>query len=253
VRLARRASLLLALAAAGCTGPREPSSAPPESDPAPNATAVPPVDVASINQPFRNLTDVQSWVGKFERESREIYAKRLAIIDAIGLKPGDRVVDVGAGTGLFEPYFSLLVGPAGRVQAIDIAPLFVEHIRRRALADSLPNVEASRCPDDGTGLPPRSADVAFVCDVYHHFEHPERNLASIRETLVPGGRLVLVDFEKEPGQASDFVMHHVRAPKATVLAEVRAAGFELEREEKLLKENYFLVFRAPGGNRNRTN
>jgi len=163
----------------------------------------------------------------------------------VNLKAGERVVDVGAGTGLFEPYFSLLVGPAGRVFAIDIAPLFVEHIRRRALAESLPNVEASVCPDTATGLPPACADVAFICDVYHHFEHPEQNLASIRATLKPGGRLVLVDFEKESGKASDFVMHHVRAPKATVIAEFRSAGFTLEREEKVLAENYFLVFKAP--------
>jgi predicted methyltransferase len=39
-------------------------------------------------------------------------------------------------------------------------------------------------------------------------------------------------------------MHHVRAPKATVRAEIEAAGFAFEREEKILAENYFLVFRT---------
>ncbi len=218
-------------------------SVPKTTPTAPTASAV---DVAEINRPFRELKDVQSWVARFERESREIYAKRVEIADALGLKPGTRVADVGAGTGLFEPYFSLLVGPAGRVFAVDIAPLFVEHLRRRALAEALPNVEAARCPDTATGLPARSVDVVFVCDVYHHFEHPELNLASIRETLTDGGRFVIVDFEKEPGQASDFVMKHVRAPKAAVRAEIEAAGFELEREEKILKENYLLVFRKKG-------
>ena len=74
---------------------------------------------------------------------------------------------------------------------------------------------------------------------------PARNLASIRAALASSGRLVIVDFEKEPGRSSDFVMHHVRAPKATVRAEIEQAGFTFEREEKLLAENFFLVFRKP--------
>jgi predicted methyltransferase len=228
-------SALLLLGA--CAAPRGDTAAPSATPKSPDA-----VDVAAINQPFREVKEVESWVGKFERESREIFVKRLEIVDAIGLEPGMNVADVGAGTGLFEPLLSLLVGPAGRVRAVDIAPLFVEHLRQRALADALGNVEASLCTETATGLPPASADVVFLCDVYHHFVQPARNLESIRATLKPGGRLVIVDFEKEPGRSSDFVLHHVRASKATVRAEVEAAGFALEREEKILAENYFLVF-----------
>jgi ubiquinone/menaquinone biosynthesis C-methylase UbiE len=232
-RLRPLASLALLLAA--CTTKDAAVATPPAAAPA--------VDVAKINQPFRELADVPSWTAKFERESREVYAKRLEIAEAVRLEPGMHVADLGAGTGLFEPILSLLVGPAGRIYAVDIALLFVEHVRRRAIAESLPNVVSLPCTDDATGLADGSVDLVFACDVYHHFEHPQRNLASIRRTLKPRGRLVVVDFEKEPGKASEFVMGHVRAGKATVLAEIAAAGFELEREERFLEENYFLVFR----------
>jgi predicted methyltransferase len=257
----RAIDLAAALLLGACRSPGdaaqvEARAAPPAAAPAsadlaadvatPPATAAPsPVDVAAINRPFRELKEVPSWVARFERESREIFAKRVAIADAIGLEPGMHVADVGAGTGLFEPYLSLLVGPAGRVHATELAPLFLEHIRRRALFESLPNVETVQSTDTDTGLAPASIDVAFVCDVYHHFEQPARSLASIRAALKPGGRLVVVDFEKEPGKSSDFVLGHVRADKATVRGEIEAAGFTLEREVPLLRENFFLVFRRP--------
>jgi SAM-dependent methyltransferase len=206
------------------------------------------VDVAKINEPFRHVTDVQSWVEKFERDHREICARRVAIAEAVGLLPGMRIADLGAGTGLFEPLFSTLVGPGGRVFALDISPEFVDHVRRRAMLESLTNVVAQRCPDDATGLPAASVDVVFLCDVYHHFEHPGKNLASIRASLADDGRLVLVDFDKVEGKSSDFVMHHVRATREEVEQEVAAAGFALERAEPdLMKENYLLVFRKRRG------
>jgi ubiquinone/menaquinone biosynthesis C-methylase UbiE len=264
-RFAARGAALLAfilcvswLSACGAPETPSPRSSPPKSaattspSAAPNtngqaAPAPPPasgaVDVAKINEPFRHVTDVNSWVEKFEQDHREICAQRVAIAEAVGLKPGMKVADVGAGTGLFEPLFSTLVGPGGKVYALDISPEFVDHIKRRALVEALQNVDARRCPDDSTGLPAASVDVVFVCDVYHHFEHPEKNLASIRSTLAEGGRLVLVDFDKVEGKSSDFVLHHVRAGKSAVIEELASAGFQLDHEVALMKENYLLVFR----------
>ena len=136
----------------------------------------------------------------------------------------------------------------GARKSVQISPEFVEHLRQRAFLEALTNVDVVKCPDDATGLPPASVDVVFVCDVYHHFEHPERNLASIHATLKPGGRFVVVDFDKIEGKSSDFVLHHVRATKDEVVKEVTAAGFTLERAApELMKENYLLVFRKKGG------
>jgi len=210
------------------------------------ATSAPPViDVAAINKPYRELKvqEVDSWVDRFERESREIYAARNGIADAVGLKPGDRVADVGCGTGLFEPLFSLAVGPAGRVVAVDIAPLFLDHVRQRAREEALWNVTTLLGDERSTNLPPASCDVVFLCDTYHHFVQPQETLASIRAALVPGGRLVVVDFRKVAGVSSEFVMGHVRADEATVRGEIEAAGFVQARREEFLKENWFLEFR----------
>src|SRR5689334_10876271 len=82
-----------------------------------------------INKPFED-PDVKEFVGKFETESREIYARRKDILEKCKLKEGMSVADVGAGTGLFTRLFAEAVGKEGRVYAVDIAPKFVEHAEK---------------------------------------------------------------------------------------------------------------------------
>ncbi len=187
---------------------------------------------------------VDEWTQKFENESREIFHQREKIIAAVGLKPGMKVADIGAGTGLFTVPFALAVGESGKVYAVEIAKNFLTHIRDRAVQAGVKNVETVLCTERSVELPESSVDLAFICDVYHHFEFPQASLASLRKALKPGGELVLIDFKRISGESSDFVMGHVRAGQEIFEAEIAAAGFEKAGEVKdVLKENYFLRFR----------
>lgn len=182
----------------------------------------------------------------FEGESREVAVHRDAIVAALGIERGDVVADIGAGTGLFLAPFNAAVGPRGKVFAVDIAPRFVEHMRERAGREGLAQVEAVLCTEKSVELPPRSTDLAFVCDTYHHFEYPRNTLASLFSALRPGGELVVLDFERIPGVSREWILGHVRADKATFRAEIEAAGFEFVEELELpLVENYVLRFRRP--------
>ena len=67
-------------------------------------------------------------------------------------------------------------------------------------------------------------------------------LQSIRRTLRPGGVMIVIDFEKIPGESSEWAMRHVRADKQTVIREIEGAGFQLQNQEDFLKVNYFLRF-----------
>jgi FkbM family methyltransferase len=194
-----------------------------------------------INKPFES-PDVQEFVGKFEVESREVYARRHQIVEACQLKEGIAVADVGAGTGLFTRLFARAVGPEGRVYAVDIAPRFVEHVRQTCREAGLKNVEGVVCTPASVKLPANSVDLVFVCDTYHHFEFPQKTLASIHQALRPGGRLVLVDFQRIEGKSSEWVLGHVRAGQEVFVREVVDAGFKVAGEEKFLKENYLVRF-----------
>lgn len=198
-----------------------------------------------INAPFQDPElDVQVWVDRWESESREIYASRSAIVEALDLRAGMRIADVGAGTGLFLQPFSEAVGAQGRVFAIDIAPAFVRHIEERARRLGLKNVETILSTPVSAGLPVAGVDVVFVCDTYHHFDDPQAMLRSIHQALRRGGRLVVVDFERIPGRSRDWVINHVRAGKEVFRGEIEQAGFIFRDEVGIdgFRENYLLRF-----------
>lgn len=208
----------------------------------PQETSVKP----GINDSFLDPDlSVQEYVGRFEGESREVFANRKALADAIGLEPGQAIVDVGAGTGPFMELFANAVGPEGTVYAVDIAPNFVTHLARRAKKGGHTQVIAQQCGENSVGLPADSVDAAFICDVYHHFEFPRSTMASLHSALREDGQVVIVDFERIPGVSREWTLNHVRAGKQEVITELDRFGFDLVEEIKLdrLEENYVLRFR----------
>jgi ubiquinone/menaquinone biosynthesis C-methylase UbiE len=236
---------LLLASLVGCAG-----NQPAEQQAAPVAAAPAASDEASvkpgINDNFLDPElDVDKFVDRFEGESREVFANRAAIVDSIGVKPGADVADVGAGTGAFTGLFAEAVGFEGTVYALDIAPNFVEHLEQRAMAEGHLNVVAQKCSERSVDLPANSIDLAFICDVYHHFEFPRSTMTSLHDALRTGGEVVIVDFERIPGVSSDWVLGHVRAGKSVVFAELDSYGFELVEELALdgLEENWVARFR----------
>lgn len=198
-----------------------------------------------INQAFLDpALDLQRWTANFEGESREIFAQRRAITEALQLKPGMAVADIGAGTGVFLEPFAQAIGPQGKLYAIDIAPKFIDHLHHRATTSGLTQVSAILGQEQRVPLPESTIDLAFVCDTYHHFEYPQAMLASIHRALRPGGTLVVIDFERIPEQSRPWVLEHLRGDKATFTKEIVAAGFRLAEEVTIpgFKENYFLRF-----------
>lgn len=194
-----------------------------------------------INDPFKD-PDLKGFLKKFEIESREIYAKRKDIVKALGLKPGMDVADVGAGTGLFTRLFAKEVGPKGKVYAVDIAEGFLKHIQSTCKAEKIENVVTIQCDQFSSKLAPNSVDLVFICDTYHHFEHPQRTLRSIHQALRPGGKLVLIDFHRIPGKSSEWTLGHVRAGQEVFVGEVVESGFRPVDELKLMEDNYFVRF-----------
>jgi predicted methyltransferase len=194
-----------------------------------------------INDHYRD-PDYAHWVRVFESPGREIYARRHAIVAALGLRPGQRVADIGSGTGVLSLPMAREVGPEGRVYMADISENFVTNALARARAAGLKNVEGVVNEPRSSGLAPGSVELVLVCDTYHHFEYPRSMLASLHQALSAGGELVIIDFRRQPGLSSPWVMDHVRAGREQVIAEVEAAGFRLLEAPELLRLNYFLRF-----------
>jgi len=199
-----------------------------------------------INRSFKDPdVKVDAWADRFTGESREVYAERLNVLAALELKSGDRIVDLGAGTGLYVKLFAETVGETGKVYANDISQPFLDFIEKNAASDGLTNVETVLGADKSTGLPDASADLVFHSDVYHHFEYPQTMVRDIARTLVPDGEMFVLDFERIEGVTPQRLLSHVRASKEVVIKEIESSGFALVEEIELsgLKENYLLRFR----------
>jgi len=193
-----------------------------------------------INKQY-DKADLKASIQRFEGSGRDVVKKKDEILAACGLKPGMNVADIGAGTGFFTRLMAPKVASGGKVFAVDISKTFIEHIEKTCREQKIPNVTGIVCPADSTNLPPESIDLAFICDVYHHLEFPEKTLASIRQALRPGGRLVVVEFHKA-GRMKD----HVRGDKETFTQEIVAAGFNLVESRPLSETQYMLQFERAG-------
>ena len=189
--------------------------------------------------------DFEHWREIFESPRREVFYHREEIVRETDAQPGMVLADIGAGTGLFTLLFSREVGAKGRVIAVDIAPEFIENILRRAEQKGVGNIEGVVNSERDVGLAEATIDRAFICDTYHHFEFPQDTLASIRRALKPDGELVVVDFRKEPGVSSAWVMGHVRTDTRQVIGEIEAAGFRLTEQLDFMRGQYFLRFVKP--------
>ena len=176
--------------------------------------------------------------------SRELYAARENVVEAVGLKQGDRLADIGSGTGLYSLLFSEKVGEGGVVYAVDIEPLFLKLINQRVADLDVHNVVSVLSREDDVTLPPASVDAVFIADTYHYFSEPLRVLDSIRSALAPSGRLIILDYG-DAAIAADPASHsHIRFGKAELIAEVESAGFQLAAEPSVdgLDEIFMLVF-----------
>lgn len=194
-----------------------------------------------INKPYEK-PNAEQFVKNFEAENREVFAHRKEIVGACKIKPGMVVADIGAGTGLFTRLFAAEVGNKGQVYAVDISKNFIEHIEKTCREAGLKNVKTVLCKADSCELPPDSVDLVFLCDTYHHFEFPQKTLASIHRALRKGGRLVVVDYRRVEGKTVDWLMKHIRAGQEVFTQEIEEAGFMLVEENTSFKENYVLVF-----------
>lgn len=176
--------------------------------------------------------------------SRELYAARDAVLAAAKIAPGDRIGDIGAGTGLYSLLFSNAVGPTGVVYAVDIEPRFLKLISQRAADLDAGNVVAVLGREKDITLPPNSVDVVFIADTYHYFSDRAAIMSTVNDALSPNGRLIILDYTLEESHKNDPSRAHVRFGKAGMINEVESFGFKLVEEPQApgLNDIYMLIF-----------
>ena len=179
-----------------------------------------------------------------ERDARQRPGE---LVQELGIRTGDTVVDLGTGPGYMLPWLSRAVGPSGKVIAEDIQQDFLDDARARARSEGLTNVAFVLGTPQDPRLPEHSADLVMVLDAYHHFDYPQPMLAGIAKALRPGGRLAIVDYYKRRGAMGpsnpDLPLHHIRLDADDVVKEVESSGYRLiSRRDHTPGSQYIAIF-----------
>jgi ubiquinone/menaquinone biosynthesis C-methylase UbiE len=177
------------------------------------------------------------WLDRSEREMEE--APETAL-DALDIKKGSTVADVGAGSGYFTVRLSARVGDAGRVFATDVQPDMLDLLRGRLTQRHLTNVTLVQGAVDDPRLPSSSIDLVLLVDVYHEFSAPQAMLQRIHAALKPDGRLVLLEYRKEDPAIPIRIEHKMSVAEAK--AEIEAERFHLARVDERLPRQHILIF-----------
>jgi ubiquinone/menaquinone biosynthesis C-methylase UbiE len=178
------------------------------------------------------------WLERPEREDEEQPAKA---IRALGIKPGQVVADVGAGSGYYTVRLAKQVGPIGRVFATDIQPEMLSLLKKRLSRERLDNVELVLATDVDPRLPEGQLDLILMVDVYHELARPQEVLRKLRAALKPDGRLVLIEFRKESAWVPIREEHKMSVKEARM--ELEAEGYRFDRVIDVLPWQHILVFR----------
>lgn len=177
------------------------------------------------------------WLDRSERDLEEDPDRA---IDVLKVEKGATVADVGAGSGYMTIKLAKKVGPQGKVYANDIQQGMLDLLNKRLVKGKITNVSAVLGTQDDPRLPPEALDLVLMVDVYHELWQPQAMLRHIRDSLKPGGRLVLLEYRKEDPSIPIRPEHKMSVADAKL--EVEAEGFKLTKTNEDLPRQHILIF-----------
>jgi ubiquinone/menaquinone biosynthesis C-methylase UbiE len=162
------------------------------------------------------------------------------MLQALEIKPGAVVADVGAGVGYHAWRLSEIVGPSGKVIAEDIQPEMLRMLTANIRERGLKNVETILGTEKDPRLPASQVDLVLMVDVYHEFSDPVSMMQNIKKSLKPGGRVVLVEFRKEDDRVPIRPEHKMSTQG--VREELEPFGLKFEKAIEFLPWQHILIF-----------
>jgi SAM-dependent methyltransferase len=170
--------------------------------------------------------------------ARDRHGEAKRVMDRLGVAPGMRVADIGAGDGYYTVRLAQRLGQGARIYAEDVAPLHLERLAARLTREGVVGVTLVHGTPADPRLPEQSIDLAILAHVYHEIEQPYEFLYRLHAALAPGGRIAVIDNDKPTDQHG--------TPPSLLRCELAAVGY---RQVDVLPlapaDGYLAVFARP--------
>ena len=176
----------------------------------------------------RQIAHVMGFQGAawLEREEREREERSDLLLQVLAPAAGNTFADVGAGTGYYARRIADLVGPTGKVYAVDVQPEMFAMLQSVAKQSGYGHITPILGGVRDVKLPAASVDVAIMVDVYHELEFPYEMLASVVQAVKPGGRVVFVEYRAEDSRVPIKRLHKMREEQIRREAELHPLVWE---------------------------
>jgi len=173
------------------------------------------------------------------KDDREKWQEPDRVLEVIGIKPGMKIGEPGAGKGFYTFRLARIVGNSGRVYANDIIESYLDSIKKRAQEEGLTNIVTIKGEVEDPLFPRGQLDMVFMSYVLHDLERPVSFLIHMKPSLKSGAPLVILEQAPEKTGSS---WHFWKQEK--ILSTVNKAGYRLDRIETFLpKDNIYFFFK----------
>ena len=189
----------------------------------------------------REISLIMGFQGKawLERNSREQEESVSLAIKNLPVTEESVVADIGAGSGYYTFRIAPKV-PKGKVYAVEIQDPAIDYLKSKSKELGYSNVEAIKGSATSPNLPANSVDLVIMVDVYHELEYPKEMLQSIRKSLKPDGKVLLIEYRGEDAWIPIKPLHKMTVDQAK--KELEANGFKFIENGKFMKIQHFLIF-----------
>ncbi len=186
----------------------------------------------------RGARSADEYIKLLEGESRINGLQVLNVIKTLKVRSGQRVCDLGAGSGLFTRPLAQRVGDKGIVYAVDIDAALLQHVEKTAQEQKLTNIKTILATETDPKLP-EPVDLIAIIDTLHHISNQAAYLKGLRKYLKPDGRIAILDFSKNWPAGHEKMIYTVDDLDGWMTA----AGFKRIEKHDFLENNFFVVYR----------
>ncbi len=176
----------------------------------------------------------------YEGSDRDSWQQTSRVVEALAIRPGDRVADLGAGSGYFTVHLARAVGPSGRVYAVDVDAEMNAYLEERLAEEGIDNVEVVLGESEDPLLPNGKIDLLFTSNTYHHLQDRPAYFQRVQADLAPEGRVAVIEFDGREGLFVRLIGHFT--DKQTLLSEMEEAGYRVSRDHGFLERQSFVEF-----------